>query len=59
MEIVLLSLYTFFMLQPIIIYSILFKTEKDKETRNRMILIFMFGFLTLLSAMLLIDKIAP
>ena len=56
-EVVILGIFVILFLLPIILYSMLFKEEKDKKTRNSMILLFVLGFMLLLNGMLLIDKI--
>lgn len=56
-EVVILGIFVILFLPPIILYSFLFKEEKDKKTRNSMILSFVLGFMLLLNGMLLIDKI--
>ena len=56
-EVVILGMFTILFLPPIIIYSILFKEEKDKKTRNNMILSFTFGFMALSTGMLLANII--
>lgn len=57
-EVVILGIFVILFLPPIIIYSILFKEEKYKKTRNSMILSFTFGFMTLSTGMLLANIIS-